>query len=642
MNDIENTLRQTNSTGSSKDENREKRRYRRQVTNPILETQTTTTIGSPSICLDLLHSGVPANKTNTLPGVARSTNSKSSSVVTTPGAGNSNSLPGHQSGRSKIESFRLLDQQALNISDNLNTSGKDGDYNINSSSASALLRKKNLSTSDLDPHERKKQAALAKVEAKLEKAQRLYLKAQQSVEQEISDFLRVTTIPNTNNEITSSRTTNATFDKRIRTLQDTKKELEKKIANYHTDISRIQAGDIPHNYTLSKDLFTNIKSTAAKVTGGSLKHRSTTTTDQPITVSTPNTNEQTIPFHYPESDSHHHNPNSSTTLVSSLPQPSSSSSQSPSTITTTFTSGPINNNQNVSIQNQYSNTFEPAHSSVSSVGTNEIGNSQFYIDSSHEHVYDSDKLSRKNDANIPADGSTIHDNEKSPSAKRRFTDDSLVDSNDRTSDHSVDDRHNSSVSKRNTPTITIEYQQLNTKLESMQKLVDRYDTRINDMQKQIDLLIISNDTQHEQNERLNNEITDLTDLHQIEMSSIKTDLKNLEDRLLYKFNDYWNELLEKLDKLDTRTAKVEQTQTHSLETEENTHRIISKLVNIVLTVFAIILLLLSTIKNLVQSRVHAMTLLILVIVWITFHYLPPNYFQTSFLKNVPSMFKRAS
>lgn len=60
---------------------------------------------------------------------------------------------------------------------------------------------------------------------------------------------------------------------------------------------------------------------------------------------------------------------------------------------------------------------------------------------------------------------------------------------------------------------------------------------------------------------------------------------NLEDNLIY-----------------FQTAKVEQTQTHSLETEENTHRIISKLVNIVLTVFAIILLLLSTIKNLVQSR----------------------------------------
>lgn len=88
----------------------------------------------------------------------------------------------------------------------------------------------------------------------------------------------------------------------------------------------------------------------------------------------------------------------------------------------------------------------------------------------------------------------------------------------------------------------------------MQKLIDRYETRISEMQKQIELLILANDNQREQNERLNNELTDLTDLHQVEMASMKVDLKNLEERLLYKFNDYWNELLEKLDKLDTRVS----------------------------------------------------------------------------------------
>jgi seryl-tRNA synthetase len=219
--------------------------------------------------------------------------------------------------------------------------------------------------------ERKKQAALIKVEAKLEKAQRLHQKAHQSVEQEISDFLRATTIPNINNEVNTSRTTNASFDKRIRTLQDTKKELERKIASYHSDISRIQAGEIPHNYTSSKDIFTNIKSTAVKVAGGSLKHRSTNNNDQTITISTPNTPEQVTPFQYPESESHYHNANLSTTSIT------------PTTIITP-TSGAVNNNQNLSIQNQHSNTLEPLHSSLSSSVSNEIGNSQFYIDSTRK------------------------------------------------------------------------------------------------------------------------------------------------------------------------------------------------------------------------------------------------------------------
>jgi hypothetical protein len=89
----------------------------------------------------------------------------------------------------------------------------------------------------------------------------------------------------------------------------------------------------------------------------------------------------------------------------------------------------------------------------------------------------------------------------------------------------------------------------------MQKIIDRYELKINEMQKQLESLTLANETQREQNDRLNNELTDLIDLHQTEMALMKTDLKNLEERLLYKFNDYWNELLEKLDKLDTRVSE---------------------------------------------------------------------------------------
>ncbi len=88
----------------------------------------------------------------------------------------------------------------------------------------------------------------------------------------------------------------------------------------------------------------------------------------------------------------------------------------------------------------------------------------------------------------------------------------------------------------------------------MQKIIDRYELKFNDMQKHLEILILNNETERELNERLNNELTDLTDLHRMEMAAMKNDLKNLEDRLLYKFNDYWNELLEKLDKLDTRVS----------------------------------------------------------------------------------------
>jgi LytS/YehU family sensor histidine kinase len=88
----------------------------------------------------------------------------------------------------------------------------------------------------------------------------------------------------------------------------------------------------------------------------------------------------------------------------------------------------------------------------------------------------------------------------------------------------------------------------------MQKTIDRYETKMNEMQKHIDSLTIINDAKREQYERLNIELTDFTYLHQNEMSAMKTDIKNLEERLIYNFNEDWTEMVEKLDKLDTRVS----------------------------------------------------------------------------------------
>ncbi len=222
----------------------------------------------------------------------------------------------------------------------------NGDHDVNSSNnstSSILLNKKNLSTSDLDPFERKKQAALAKAEAKLEKAQRLYQSAQQSVEQNISEFLRVTTIPGILHE---SKSTNTAYEKRIRTLQETKKELEKKIANYQSDIIHIQSGDIPHHYSSSKDILNNIKN---KVSSGNSKHPSTND------ISTTISHEQSIL----ESDNQ-----------SNLPL-----------ISNNHNTGMMNNNQNLLSCTQNSNTLDVIRSSPSNSISNDIGNSHFYIDS---------------------------------------------------------------------------------------------------------------------------------------------------------------------------------------------------------------------------------------------------------------------
>ncbi|UJR22449.1 hypothetical protein I4U23_025507 [Adineta vaga] len=543
------------------------RRSQRKRISPSPEPQIITTIQSPTI----------------IDSKPKQTNSSTNTVKST-----SNFDQSHMTSN-QLLTPNFVAQQKLGLSDSLNNASSDNDV-----PATNFSYKKNLSTSDIDPFERRKQIALAKAEAKLEKAQRLHHIAQQSVEQMVAEFLRITTIPGGSNE---SKTSKDSFDKRVSKIQDTKKELEKKITDYQTDIGRIRAGDIPKRY-VSKDILNTLH---RRIPNDNLDHPSIND------ISTPIINERSNSSQHLDNDNHlNQSPLPSTPMNSITPLGNSN-----------------NQNQHLLSLSQNSNTLEHFRSSPSSSISNEIGNSQFYID-------------------LNSDLGAIHDLDKSPSTKRRFTDNSNTESNDRISDHSSDERFVSqNTSKRNTMS-TGEYQQLMLKIDLMQKSIDRYETRMTEMQKQTDSLVKLQELQQEQNERLNSEITDLTTLHQYEMPAIKNDLKKLEEKLLYNFNEYWTEMVEKLDKLDTRTTKVEQTQAHSLETEENTHRLISKFVNILLTVFAIILLLLSTIKNLVQSRVHAVIILIFAFIWISFHYLPENYFQRSYFRELPNIFKRTS
>ncbi len=211
-------------------------------------------------------------------------------------------------------------------------------------------RKQTLSTPDFDPFERRKQASLAKAEAKLDRAQRLLQSAEQTEDQNISEYLSAKTIPGI---LHASKTTHTAYEKRIRTLQDTKKELERKIANYQSDIARIQAGDIPSHYKPSKDILNNIEN---KVSNFISKHHSTH--DVPTSI----TNEQSMSSHNLESDNH--------PGQSSLPSTSIN-----------HNTGTGNNNQNLLSLSQNSNTLEVIRSSPSGSISNEIGNSQFYIDS---------------------------------------------------------------------------------------------------------------------------------------------------------------------------------------------------------------------------------------------------------------------
>ncbi len=93
------------------------RRIHRQKTSSSPESRPTPTGENQLASLDLHQSSLSTNKNDNIVDL---TYAPTSTVTSKSGAGNSNSLPGHQSSRSKQHNSRLIHQEGLNLSDSVN------------------------------------------------------------------------------------------------------------------------------------------------------------------------------------------------------------------------------------------------------------------------------------------------------------------------------------------------------------------------------------------------------------------------------------------------------------------------------------------------------------------------------------------
>jgi len=105
-------------------------------------------------------------------------------------------------------------------------------------------------------------------------------------------------------------------------------------------------------------------------------------------------------------------------------------------------------------------------------------------------------------------------------------------------------------------------------------------------------------------ERLEEQINDLTELHQHEITNIKQELSSMEEKMEYQLEERTRDMQELLDACQTRISKMEmqqqQQQLISMEGIENSNfrALITKLINVILALLAVILVLVSTIANL--------------------------------------------
>uniref|UniRef100_A0AAY5EV99 Transmembrane and coiled-coil domain family 1b n=1 Tax=Electrophorus electricus TaxID=8005 RepID=A0AAY5EV99_ELEEL len=104
-------------------------------------------------------------------------------------------------------------------------------------------------------------------------------------------------------------------------------------------------------------------------------------------------------------------------------------------------------------------------------------------------------------------------------------------------------------------------------------------------------------------ERLEEQLNDLTELHQNEILNLKQELASMEEKIAYQSNERARDIQEALEACQTRISKMElqqqQQQVVQLEGLENAtaRTLLGKLINVLLTLMAVVLVFVSTVAN---------------------------------------------
>ncbi|XP_061688586.1 LOW QUALITY PROTEIN: transmembrane and coiled-coil domains protein 2 [Syngnathoides biaculeatus] len=133
-------------------------------------------------------------------------------------------------------------------------------------------------------------------------------------------------------------------------------------------------------------------------------------------------------------------------------------------------------------------------------------------------------------------------------------------------------------------------------------------------------------------ERLEEQLSDLTELHQNEMSNLKQELASMEEKVAYQSYERARDIQEAVESCLTRITKLElqqqQQQVVQLEGVENANAraLLGKLINVILALMAVLLVFVSTLANFItplmktRARVGATVLLTVLLLGLWKHW----------------------
>ncbi|XP_060787548.1 transmembrane and coiled-coil domains protein 1 isoform X4 [Neoarius graeffei] len=126
-------------------------------------------------------------------------------------------------------------------------------------------------------------------------------------------------------------------------------------------------------------------------------------------------------------------------------------------------------------------------------------------------------------------------------------------------------------------------------------------------------------------ERLEEQLNDLTELHQNEILNLKQELASMEEKMAYQSNERARDIQEALEACQTRISNMElqqqQQQVVQLEGLENAtaRALLGKLINVLLALMAVLLVFVSTVANCVapmmKTRIRSFSTLLLLLLF---------------------------
>ncbi|XP_055687075.1 transmembrane and coiled-coil domains protein 2 isoform X3 [Lutzomyia longipalpis] len=164
-----------------------------------------------------------------------------------------------------------------------------------------------------------------------------------------------------------------------------------------------------------------------------------------------------------------------------------------------------------------------------------------------------------------------------------------------------------------------ELQERRDECEKLREKMDRFET----MQKEMSDLALALESERYRAERLEEQINDLTELHQNEIENLKQAMADMEEKVQYQSDERLRDVNEVLENCQTRISKMEHMSQQQYVTVEgidnsNARALVVKLINVVLTVLQVILLLVATAAGIImpflKTRVRVLTTVFFILV----------------------------